>query len=489
VAIEVEVYEKIRYLHEQEGLSQRGIAKHLGISRNTVKKYFNGNHVPWQRLGVSGRYPTVITEEIIEFVTSCFEEDETENIKNQKHTAKRIYDRLVSDKGFQGGESTIRELVAKLKDRSKKSFIPLEYDPGEAVQIDWGEATVYLQGKKTKINLWCMRECHSADIFCQAYYRQNQESFLEGQLCGFEHFGGVPLKVIFDNARVAVKEGFGTCAKIQDRYAAFAAHYAFKAEFCNIASGHEKGLVEGLVGWSRRNLFVPVPRVNSLEELNAELLRRCFKYRDHQIKGRSTSVGTMAKLSTAKMIPLPKFRFDSSRSILAQVDDFATVRFDNNKYSVHVKYVGKEVTVKGFGNEIILLHQNKELARYPRCYERGQTKYQLDHYLDLIEQRPRSVFNAKPVKSNLSAELMEIGRRLSGPREMVKLLRLYSDYGEAKLLAAISVQSGQAISIQQIEAQLLTVDSVTPLKSQLEIKVENPELEKYNGLLQGRVAV
>lgn len=125
------------------------------------------------------------------------------------------------------------------------------------MQIDWGEATVYMQGKKRKIHLWCMRGCYSADIFCQAFYRPNQESFLEGQVSGFEFFAGIPQRVIFDNARVAKR--FGIHAKVQDQYAVFAAHYAFKTEFCNIAAGHEK-LVEGLVGWARRNIFVPLPQ-------------------------------------------------------------------------------------------------------------------------------------------------------------------------------------------------------------------------------------
>ena len=246
MAIEVDIYEKIRYYHEQEGKSQRAIAKTLGISRNTVKKYYDGSHVPWERQGTSGRRPYIITDEVIEFIKACLTEDDAENIKKQYHTAKRIYDRLVDEKAFAGGESTIRQIVATLKDKQAKVFIPLSYEPGEAVQIDWGEATVYLAGKKTKINLFCMRECYSADIYCIAFFRQNEESFLEGQISGFEYFGGVCKRTIFDNAKVAVKEGFGVHAKVQDRYKALAAHYSYKCEFCNIAAGHEKGLVEGL---------------------------------------------------------------------------------------------------------------------------------------------------------------------------------------------------------------------------------------------------
>ena len=222
--------------------------------------------------------------------------------------------------------------------------------------------------KKTKINLFCMRECYSADIYCIAFFRQNEESFLEGQITGYEYFGGVCKRTIFDNAKVAVKEGFGVHAKVQDRYKALAAHYSFKCEFCNIAAGHEKGLVEGLVGWVRRNILVPIPRINTIDELNAEILRRCLKYRKHQIKNRDQSVGEMAQTAKLNMISLPPYRFDPSKSRTARVDDFSTVRFDYNYYSVPYQYAGKEVSIKGYGNELIILYRNTEIARYPRCY-------------------------------------------------------------------------------------------------------------------------
>jgi len=489
VAIQLETYEKIRYLYEQEGLSQRNIAKQLSISRNTVKKYFDGSSVPWVRQGVSGRCRTVISDEVKEFVQSCLEEDEKENIKKQKHTAKRIYDRLVEEKNFSGGESTIRELVASLRGKLPKVFVPLSFEPGEAIQVDWGEATIYLNGKKTKINLWCMRECCSDDIFCKAFYRQNEESFLEGQVNGFEHFGGVPQRVIFDNARVAVKEGFGVHAKVQNRYAALAAHYAFKTEFCNVAQGHEKGLVEGLVGWARRNMWVPIPRVTSIDELNEEILRRCLKYREHQVPGREQPVGVLAKIAAVKMMNLPNYKFDTSKSIIARVSDFSTVRFDYNQYSVPVQYAGKEITVKGYGNEIVMLYQNIQIAQYHRCYERGQTEYQLEHYMDLIERRPRSVFNAQPVKSTVPLELLEIGKQLSGPKEMVKLLRLYSDHGEEKLMTAIHSLSCKSITVMQIESILAIEKPVLPQKLNFDVKVEKPELCKYDGLLSMRAAV
>jgi transposase len=397
--IEVDLYEKIRQLHVHERKSQRDIAKILKISRVTVNKYCDGSHVPWERSGTSGRTPYVVTEEIMKCIASYLEEDETENIKKQKHTAHKIYDRLVEDHGFTGGESTIRRIVAELRQKVAKAFIPLSYDPAEAVQIDWGEATIYYQGKRMKTNLFCMRQCFSADMFVTAFHRQNEESFLEGNRSGFEHFAGVPAKVIFDNAKVAVKEGFGAHAKVQERYRILSAHYAFQTEFCNIAAGHEKGLVEGLVGWIRRNVLVPIPRVDSIEELNKVLLERCLKYRRHKIDRKELTVGQMVEIEKPKLTVLPKYRFDTSKSIVTKVDSFATIKFDYNYYSVPVAYVNKDVTIKGYGNEVIIVHKQAELSKYPRCYGRGESHYRLEHYIDLIEQRPRSVFNAKPVKT------------------------------------------------------------------------------------------
>lgn len=488
MSIEVEIYEKIRYLHVHEGKSQREIARILGISRNTVKKYYEGSQVPWERQGVSGRKPYVITDEVMDFIKECLAHDDTENIKKQKHTAKRIYDRLVDEKGFTGGESTIRQIVAELKDKQSKVFVPLAFDPGEAVQIDWGEAKVYLRGKKISMNLFCMRECSSADIYCTTFYRQNEESFLEGQMKGFEHFDGIPQRVIFDNAKVAVKEGFGLHAKVQNRYQAFAAHYAFTCEFCNPAAGHEKGLVEGLVGWVRRNIFVPIPRVDSIEELNAEIMRRCLKYRQHTIAGRDQTVGQMAQSVRVRMTPLPRYRFDTSRTLIARVDDFSTVRFDSNRYSVPVLYAGKEISIKGYGNEVVMMYRNTEIARYPRCYEKGQTQYRIEHYLDIMEKRPRSVFNAKPVKNTLSPELMAIGRRLSGPQEMVKFLRLYVDYGEEKITSAVHAIHSPEITVEQIKAHLLSVDTSVKVHYPMDVKVSKPQFESYDALLNGGVA-
>ncbi len=489
MTIEVDLYQKIRHLHEHEKMSQRAIAKMLGVSRNTVKRYCSGEKVPWARQGVSGRQKYVVTAEVLTFINDCLAEDEAENIKKQSHTAKRIYDRLVDEKNFTGGESTIREIVAELKDKSGKVFIPLSFEPGEAYQIDWGEATIYLAGVKRKLYIFCMRECFSADIFVMAFFRPNEESFLEAQISGMEFFGGAAKRMIFDNAKIAVKEGFGAHAKVQDRYKAFAAHYAFDCDFCNIAAGHEKGLVEGLVGWARRNIFVPVPRIETISELNAVLLKRCLAYRKHRIKGREQSVGEMALIAQQTMTKLPPYRFDPSKTKTGLADHFSTVRFDYNHYSVPVIYAGKEVSIKGYGNELIIYYRGTELARYTRCYERGQTLYRLEHYLDLIEQRPRSVFNAKPVKANINQIILNSGRRLSGPREMVKLLRLCVDHGQERVIEALERCHSHDLSVEQVQAYLIPVSESAVLPLHAEVKVQQPQFKIYDALIKQEAAL
>ena len=182
--VEMDLYYQIRSRFN-DGESIRSIARHLGISRQTVKKYCRGDTHPNERKPYH-RDSEVVTDDVIAFARSCLKEDQEEDLSKQWHTAKRIYDRLreeegftsglVTEKGFKGGESTIRNVVRSLRDElniSPQADIPLEYDPGDAIQIDWGEATAYIDGQKTKVQFFCGRLCYSHAIFVQAFYSQN----------------------------------------------------------------------------------------------------------------------------------------------------------------------------------------------------------------------------------------------------------------------------------------------------------------------------
>ena len=404
----MEIYKQIRRMRLQ-GMSQRQIAATLQISRNTVKKYWDGDNVPWERKDYN-RDASVMTESVVAFIRQCLEEDERCGTRKQHHTAKRIYDRLVEERGFTGGETTVRRLVSQLREKAQEAFVPLAFSPGDAMQIDWGEATIYLAGVKTVVNLFCARLCYSGAPLVVAYRRQNEESFLDALVHVFQYFNGIPKRVIFDNGKVAVKDGFGAHAKKQAGYAALAAHYGFEAIFCNPASGNEKGLVEGLVGYSRRNTCVPVPRVETMEELNALFREKCRKYLSHHIRGKETNVGSMLLQEQKYLYPLPGYPFDCCKRSVGRVDRFCTVRFDTNNYSVPAEYCGREVSVKASPETVSIYLEGRCIAQHERCLEKKKTVYDLTHYLPLLEKKGRAIFYAKQLKIPSFADYQEVLR-------------------------------------------------------------------------------
>ena len=433
-----------RYL---AGESQRHIAKTMGISRNTVAKYCEGDTVPWVRK-TPVRDSNVITDEVIDFIKQCIEEDQTVSFKKQKHTAKRIYDRLVDEKGFTGGESTIRRKVREIRESLPKAFVPLQFDPGDALQIDWGEADIYENGQKVRINLFCARLCYSCRPVVLAYHCQNSESFYDAIVKTFDMIGGVTKRVIFDNGKVAVKEGFGARAKMQSGYEALSAHYGYDAVFCNPAEGHEKGLVEGLVGWARRNICVPVPRVSGINELNAMLLERCIKYENTFIRSRNATVRDLLVAERESLRPLPNYRFETASCTEARVNAFSTVRFNSNVYSVPIRYTGYTVSIKGYPETIEIYHKGNLISVHERLMGRNQTSYHLDDYIPLLEKNPRAVFDAAPVKQNIPAEVLDSIRsqNLSGDN-VIKFLNFYTNKEAIQQTTEIK----DVVKVQQVD--------------------------------------
>lgn len=502
MSIDRETYQKIRQLSEGEGKSQRQIADELILSRNTVRKYADGSAVPWVRKEGTGK-TGVITDAYHNFIMACLKEDKIENLSKQYHTARRIYHRLCDEMSFTGSESTVRRRVAALRNElsKKKVFVPLSYEPGDAVQIDWGEAKSYINGERISLNYFCMRECYSGDIFGIAFFRQNKESFLEGLLAGFEYFGGVPKRVIFDNAKVAVKEGFGHCAVTQEYYADFAAHYCFKPVFCNVASGNEKGLVENLVGYFRKNILVPVPRVKDIDTLNAKFIEHCREYREkHTIESRTVPVRELILESQRAFRPLPPYRFDTSQTITTTPNDFSLVTVDRHKYSVPVKYADDNVTVKAYGNHVEIYYTSQLISSFTRLYGEAsihKPAFKLEHYMELLEMRPASVYNARPVKESIPPILYRFIKAMDDPQKIVRVLKCYIDE-EEHLMELINTGA----SFEAIEPLLSknglkekstrrrnradTSEAVTShLPSEKNIKVEPVNLNSYDTLIGG----
>lgn len=457
MVITLEIYQQIRKMR-LDGMSQRQIAAVLHISRNTVKKYWDGNSVPWERKDYS-REASVLTEEVVAFVQQCLDED-AHSPRKQHHTAKRIYERLVTECGFTGGETTVRRLVRELREKTQEAFVPLAFPAGDALQIDWGEATIYLSGIKTVVNLFCARLCYSGAPMVLAYRRQNEESFLDALVHVFQYFGGVPKRVIFDNGKVAVKDGFGAHARKQAGYAALSAHYGFEAVFCNPASGNEKGLVEGLVGYIRRNACVPIPRVKTMEDLNRMLRNKCQEYLSHQIRGKEASVGSMLAYEKRTLYSLPGYPFDPCKRSTGRVDRFSTVRFDTNNYSVPTAYCGRVVSIKAGPETVSIYFDGLCIAQHQRCLERKQNIYVLEHYLPLLTTKGRAIFYAKPVRDTLPEYFLHwLQEQDLTPKELVDLLHRCQNEDPDVIMAesshhTVPVHIEDAVVVQTVDLQI-----------------------------------
>lgn len=484
--VDVELYQLIRYKYAVEKLSKRRIARELGISRHTVDKYCEGAAVPWERKRPERKAP-VMTEEVVSFIAECLRQDK-DAPKKQRHTAHRIYERLRAEMGFQGAEPTVRRQVAILRRQlPSTAYVPLGFDPGEAAQVDWGRAVVVMGGMRREVELFCFRLCYSCAPFVVAFPCQREEAFLEGHILAFNYFGGVPRVCIYDNTKTAVKSGFGKYAEQRPHFQAFCAHYAFKAQFCNPGEAHEKGLVEGLVGWARRNILVPLPEVEDFTALNRLLRERCEAYLTHTVRGREMSVGEALRCERNRLTPLPARPYDPARVQETVPNYFALVAFDGNQYSVPVELVGRTVTVKAYAEAVKIYHRGMEVAAHQRVYGKGKTVYDVHHYLRLLETKPRAVFHAKPVReANLPGIYEEFARLSDSPEQtMVRLLRLGVDYGLEAVAAAIKEAMAVGARAVEVVAHYLTKDEKAPGLLVRGPRVDPPDLGRYDVLLGG----
>ncbi len=356
--IEVDQYQLIRQMYLVKGKSQREIARELNISRNTVAKYCNGDALPTPSF--KKRPKIVLSDDVLAKIKEYLQEDQEAfklGAKKQKHTAKRIYERLKEENEltFKGSYETIARTLRQMRQNQGllNVYIPLAWDPGDAMQVDWGEATVIISGNKVKCHMFCARLCHSAFPFVVIFPAERSEFFLEGHKQAFEFYKGATRRVIYDNLKTAVQEGWERYVKKeQPTLKLLKAHYAFESEFCNRGQANEKGLVENLVGWVRRNILTPIPKAESWDELNLLLQNCCTAYLKHQVKGKNETVGTQYAKERTKLLPLPRKPFETCRMQICKVHKDSLIRIDNNHYSVPCSLVNQMVTVKAFAFHI-----------------------------------------------------------------------------------------------------------------------------------------
>jgi hypothetical protein len=323
-------------------------------------------------------------------------------------------------------------------------FIPLTPAPGEA-QADFGEALVVIAGVEQKAHYLAMDLPHSDDCFVAAFPAETTEAFLEGHVRAFAYFGGVPRRILYDNTKIAVAKILGGEERQRTRaFSELQSYYLFADKFGRPARGNDKGKVEGLVGYARRNFMVPIPRASSWEELNMHLEADCRKRRERRLRGHTETIGERFERDRAALLPLPAAPYEACEKISARVSSLSLVRYRTNDYSVPTQYGHRQVWVKGYVHEVVIACASEVIARHQRSYEREAVVFDPLHYLALLEQKTRALDQAAPLAGWQLPEcfvqlrrLLEARLKKHCSREYVQVLRLMETFDIAEVTYAV----------------------------------------------------
>ena len=298
-------------------------------------------------------------------------EDDLGRPRKQRHMAKRIFDRLRDEYRFDGQYTIVNGLRkgAPPADR-KEMFVPLSHSPGHA-QCDFGEALVVIAGVEQKAHCFVIDLPHSDGCFIKAYPAETTEAFLDGHVSAFAFLGGVPQSILYDNTKLAVARIMGDGRRKRTRaFTELQSHYLFDDRFGRPGKGNDKGKVEGMVGYMRRNFLVPVPSLESFEALNAHLERRCLARMDARLRGHSESIGQRMERDLEALLPLPAGAYDVCEKQAGRVSSLSLVRYRTNDYSAPVAYGHRDVLVKGYVDRVVISCGSEVIARHHRSYQR-----------------------------------------------------------------------------------------------------------------------
>jgi transposase len=476
-----------------EGASKRSILREYGIGHQALAKILANPEPPGYQMAEARRKPVLgpflgVIDEILAA--------DHEAPPKQRHTARRIFERLGAEYGYTGCYSQVQTAVKTAKRYSKEAFVPLSHPPGHA-QFDFGEATVEIAGQRCKAALGVITLPYSDTYFLSAYPRECTETFQAAHVAGFEFFGGVPVRTSYDNTTIAVSKVMGRDRVLTKAFLALKSHYLFDHHFCRVGRGNEKGHVENHVGYSRRNLLVPVPAFSSWAALNEYLAAACYADLFRRVRGK---VGTKAERladDRAAMLALPGAAFEPRRVAQGHANSLSLVRFDRNDYSVPTAYAHHEVSVIGGIEEVAITCGTDVVARHARHWGKERTTFDPLHYLALLERKPGAIDFARPLENwELPGCFATLRRRLEadlgdkGTREFIKVLRLLENSSVPALAKAvesalsIGATGSDAIALilfhhAERPVGLFSLDGHPHLKS---FVIDPPDLSAYRTL-------
>lgn len=480
----VEVYAAVRRFVFVEGNSQSDAAKVFGLSRDTIAKMCRFSLPP----GCTRTKPVAKPKlgPLLPVIDRILAEDRIAPVK-QRHTAKRIFERLRDEHGYGGGYTVVKDYVRQCRARGRETFVPLAHPPGHA-QVDFGEAVGVIGGVRQKVHFFCMDLPQSDACFVKAYPAETTEAFLDGHVSAFAFFGAVPRSILYDNTTIAVAKICGDGKRERTRaFTGLVSHYLFTDRFGRPGKGNDKGKVEGLVKHARTHFMVPIPHAASYDAFNAELERRCRTRQEERAGRHSQTIGERLVADLAAMCPVPAGTFEPCETRAARVSSTALVRYRTNDYSVPTRYGFQDVVVKGFVDQVIILCGGEEIARHPRCYGEAMFVANPLHYLALIETKPGALDQAAALQGWDLPEVFQHLRHLlearmgnKGKREFIPVLRLLEAIpmevvtfavNEAIHIGAIGFDAVKQIALARIERRPARLDlAAYPHLPKMEVK-------------------
>jgi transposase len=478
-------------------ISKRQACLEYGIGWRTLEKVLAHEEPPGYQQRQPRRKPKL--ERFLPIIHGILEADK-QAPKKQRHTAKRIFDRLVEEHGYDGGETIVKDAARTWKQGQAEVFVPLAHPPGEA-QVDYGYLTVVLRGEETKVAFFVMTLPYSDAIFCQVFPTECTETFQEGHKRAFAFFGGVPRRISYDNSKIAVARIVGSRAReVTAEFQRLESHFLFEHHFCLVRRPNEKGHVENLLGFARRNFLVPVPKVDSLETLNAELVERLEKDLGRKLRGKSASKEELLAEERKSFLAIPDHPFEARRIETAKASSLSLVRFHGNDYSVPTAYAHHQVTIVGGIEEVRLVVGNRLIARHSRHWGKTHTEFDPVHYLALLERKPGAFDYARPLeKWDLPGCFSLLRRRQEAElgklatRQYIKVLRLLERASVSELAEAVRYAlSIGAVSADAVELilhgqrekpiDLFCLEGRPHLKA---VSIPLPDLSAYRSLRVG----
>jgi transposase len=425
----VETIGRIRREHFLKGKTIKEIARDLKMSRNTVRKVLRSGETSFeyerhvQPRPKLGRW----TSDLDELLTSNAGKPAREQL-----TLIRIFEEL-HGRGYEGGYDAVRRYARRWSKAHGQStataYVPLSFAAGEAYQFDWSHEVVLLSSVTVIVKVAHVRLCHSRMLFVRAYPRETQEMVFDAHDRAFAFFKGACRRGIYDNMKTAVETIFAGKDRLYNRrFLQMCSHYLVDPVACTPASGWEKGQVENQVGLVRERFFTPRLRFKSYDELNAWLLDQCIAYAKahHHPELTDHAIWEVFEAERAQLVPYAG-RFDGFHTVPASVSKTCLVRFDNNKYSVAARAVGRPVEVHAYADRIVIRQDGRIVGEHRRSFGRGETIYDPWHYVPVLARKPGAFRNGAPFKDwVLPAAIERVRRKLAGAddgnRQMVNIL-------------------------------------------------------------------